>query len=65
MGDESQIAEVASRTVGCRGEAAAPHPTMLLVLEAGRVTTCPVCGRRFRRTAPPDLVGPAVWPREE
>ena len=65
MGDEGDIAKVASRTVGCHGDAAAPHPRTVLVLDAGRVTACPICGRRFRRTEPPDLIGPAVWPREE
>ncbi len=65
MGDDGKIANVVSGTITCLGHAAAPHPVVVIVLEAGQVRACPACGRLFRRSEPPDLVGPAVWPREE
>jgi hypothetical protein len=64
MGDEPGITRVESAAARCAGTAEAPHRPVDLVLPGDATRTCPVCGRRFRRGPPPDIVA-AAWPAED
>lgn len=63
MSEDQPITEVASNRARCTGDESAPHEPVELVLATREVVTCPRCGRRFRRAAPPDRTDPAVWPK--
>ena len=61
---EREVVAVEGWVARCRGTADCDHPEIELPLRAGTMSTCPVCGRAYRRDGG-QRIGPAVWPKEE
>lgn len=65
MEDKRPTIVISGKSVRCTGDKIAPHPEVVLALAPNRITSCPICGRRYAQVGHPGRIDPAVWPRDD